>query len=138
MLASFPVSCPSGWTRFNDSCYFVSSLTKTWLQAQAHCHGISGDLVKINSAEENEFVLNLVKTQAPTLQRAVWIGLNWNSTANMFYWNDRSVPVYENWGSGEPNGRAQEPCGEMYISSAYWNDIPCNILLNGIVCKKLL
>ena len=46
--------------QFKSYCYFVSSSIKTWHQAQAYCKGLGGELVKINSDEENEFVLKLV------------------------------------------------------------------------------
>ena len=74
--------CPNGWTRFDNYCYLVSSAIKTWDQAQAYCKSLGGGLVKINSAEENEFVLNLVTQKAPSLKQ-VWIGLKWS--ANNFY-----------------------------------------------------
>ncbi|KAJ7380708.1 carbohydrate binding [Desmophyllum pertusum] len=65
------ILCSSGWTRFDDYCYLVSGSIKTWLQAREYCHGLSGDLVKINSADENEFVLNLVRKQAPKTETSL-------------------------------------------------------------------
>jgi len=103
--------------------------------------------VKINSAEENEFVLNLVTKKAPSLKQ-VWIGLKWSSKD--FYWHDHSVPVYTNWAPNEPNGKAKEPCGMMWLSghsnalpiraAGYWNDTLCRVVSgfhNGIVCERL-
>ena len=103
--------------------------------------------MKINSAEENEFVLNLVTETAPSLKQ-VWIGLKWSSTA--FYWYDHSVPVYTNWAPNEPSGNAREPCGHMWMdghsyalpvrAAGYWNDLTCGVhssLPNGIVCERL-
>jgi len=107
--------------------------------------------VKINSPEENEFVLKLVRQQAKSTKQ-VWLGLNWDSSA--FYWYDHSVPVYTNWAPGEPSSKGLsskvgEPCVHMYTAqgkqlpvraSGYWNDVPCHILAgwpNGIVCKRL-
>jgi len=139
--------CPHGWTRFDNYCYLVSSSSKTWSQAQAYCKSLGGGLVKINSAEENEFVLNLVTETAPSLKQ-VWIGLKWSSTA--FYWYDHSVPVYTNWAPNEPSGNAREPCGHMWMdghsynlpirAAGYWNDLTCGVhssLPNGIVCERL-
>ena len=136
--------CPSGWSRFNSYCYLVSSSIKTWHQAQAYCRGLKGELVKINSADENEFVHNLVNQQAPTLKR-VWIALNWDSILKVYLWSDLSVPVYTNWAPSEPNGFAKEPCGHMYTSghrgaTGYWNDLPCRVIPSwpcGLVCKRL-
>ena len=141
--------CPNSWTRFNGYCYLVSSSIKSWSQAQAYCRSMGGNLVKINHAEENEFVLNLVQKKAPSVKQ-VWIGLKWVSHG--FYWYDYSVPVYTNWAPHEPNGKAGAPCSQMWVAAhgngayvpgrvtAYWNDIPCHVtsdLPNGIVCKKL-
>jgi len=139
--------CPHGWTRFDNYCYLVSSSIRTWDQAQAYCKSQGAGLVKINSAEENEFVLNLVTKKAPSLKQ-VWIGLKWSS--NNFYWHDHSVPVYTRWAPLEPSGKAGEPCGQMwmdghsgalpYTAAGFWNDIPCHVisgLPNGIVCERL-
>jgi len=52
--------------------------------------------VKINSPEENEFVLKLVRQQAKSIKQ-VCIGLNWDSIA--FYWYDHSVPGLHELGS---------------------------------------
>ena len=101
--------------------------------------------MKINSAEENDFVLDLSK-QKPSL-RLVWIGLKWY-TGKDFYWSDSSVPDYTNWAPGEPNGGAREPCSSMYTAerktnlpiaaAGYWNDVPCDgVSRIGTVCEKL-
>ena len=139
MFKSFLV-CPTGWTLFKNNCYLFNDSAMTWLQAQTFCRGLKGELVKINSAEENEFVWDLATRQAPSVK--YWIGLKWNSTANDFYWYDHSVPVYNNWAPGEPNGNASEPCGHMYglsspSSKQRWNDILCNRTM-GTACQRVL
>ena len=139
--------CPHGWTRFDNYCYLVSSSIKTWDQAQAYCKSLGAGLVKINSAEENEFVLNLATKKAPSLKQ-FWIGLKWYS--HDFYWYDHSALVYKNWAPHEPNGKAGEPCGQIWMdghlsllplrAAGYWNDIPCHVissLPNGIICERL-
>ena len=127
----------------------MSSSIKTWHQAQAYCKGQAPpvELVKINSADENKFVLSLVNQRAPSL-RQVWIGLKWGSSANRFLWYDHSVPVYTNWAPNEPNENAREPCGHMWTDPSRssvvrkagdWNDFPCGVdpnLPNGLVCKR--
>ena len=70
----------------------VSSSIKTWHQAQAYCKELGGDLVKINSEEENEFVLKLVNKRAPSL-RQVWLALEWNPQRKAFIWADNSIPT---------------------------------------------
>ena len=97
--------------------------------------------MKINSQEENEFVLNLVKKRAPSLKQ-IWIGLVWDSRVKAFVWYDHSVPTFTKWSPGEPNGNAREPCSNMWTGHAEvgdWNDLACwnTGLPCGLVCKKL-
>ena len=104
--------------------------------------------MKINSAEENEFVLALARKKSPS-RKQVWIGLKWESSTKQFLWSDYSFPVYKNWNPHEPNGNAGEPCGHMwtghttvlsYRASGYWNDLSCGVhphLPCGLVCKRL-
>ena len=66
--------------RFDNYCYLVSSSINTLDQAQKHCQSLGAGLVKINSPEENEFVLNLDAKEALSLKQ-VWIGLHWYSGA---------------------------------------------------------
>ena len=99
--------------------------------------------MKINSDEENEFVLNLVYKHAPSTKQ-VWIGLKWDAGLSKFIWADEALPKYTNWNRGEPSGKASEPCsnmwtGQAYGANGYWNDLAC---LNraypcGLVCKRL-
>ncbi|CAH3192763.1 unnamed protein product, partial [Porites evermanni] len=142
-----------GWVRFKGYCYLVSSSFKTRQNAQTYCNGLGGNLVKINSKEENEFVLNLVNKLAPSLKQ-IWIGLEWDSRVKAFVWYDHSVPSFTKWAPLEPNGKAGEPFGIMWTghmwtghfphlpirASGLWNDLPCGItpgLPCGLVCKRL-
>lgn len=44
--------CQLGWRKLNESCYFFSTLTKNWTLSRQHCKSKGGDLVVINSKEE--------------------------------------------------------------------------------------
>ncbi|XP_068742782.1 perlucin-like protein [Montipora capricornis] len=143
---TFGAQCPSGWERFGRYCYLVSRYTGTRDEARSHCRAQGGDLVKINSAEENEFVLNLLQQRLPSSRQA-WIDLKWDSSVKQFLWNDHSVPVYKNWAPNEPSGKGNEPCGNMWIgynilvrASGSWNDRPCAYIHSfpcRTVCKRL-
>ena len=140
--------CPNGWMKLKSYCYFVSNSIKSWHQAQAYCKGLGGELVKINSEEENGFVLKLVHKRAPSVKQ-VWIGLRWNACVRGFIWSDLSIPKYTSWARLEPNGKAREPCGNMWTgrttnlpfhAPGYWNDCNCQTLVHtpcGLVCKSL-
>ena len=104
--------------------------------------------MKINSDEENEFVLKLVHKRAPSVSM-IWIGLQWNTRVRGFIWSDLSIPKYRNWAPREPNGKAREPCGNMWTGNTtvlpthapgYWNDRICQLMPRfpcGLVCKSL-
>ena len=100
--------------------------------------------MKINSKEENEFVLNLVNKLAPSLKE-IWIGLVWDSRVKAFVWYDHSVPTFIKWAPNEPNGKAIEPYGNMWTgyagisvkASGDWNDWVADAPACGLVCKRL-
>lgn len=141
------LTCPYYWNTFNGYCYRAVSSIRTWHQAQAYCKALRGELVKITTAEENNFVLALAKQKAPHA-KVIWIGLKWDSHIRKFVWSDDSVPVYQNWAVGEPNGNAREPCSNMWTgyagrinhASGTWNDRPCRVIHNtarSFVCKRV-
>ena len=114
-------------------------------EAQQYCdEEMDANLAKINSQQENNFVLDLVHRHAPLATR-VWIGLKWENSPKDFYWYDHSFPTFKSWAPGQPSGKASEPCVEMFVgqkaqlpqgASGYWNDVRCNVKL-ATVCKKL-
>ena len=142
---SFLDPCGDVWTKFEEYCYHVNAAKLTEGEAQQYCDKeMDANLVKINSQEENNFVLDLVNKHAPSAA-TVWIGLKWESSPKDFYWYDHSVPTFKNWAPGEPNGKANEPCAEIFVgrdanlpqrASGYWNDVGCHVQL-GAVCKRL-
>ena len=84
----------------------------------------------MNSFDENEFVLKLVHSRAPSLKQ-IWIGLKWNPSVNNFIWSDYSVPFYKFWAPGEPNGKSM-PCGNTWIARS---TVTCltELLVTGMI-----
>lgn len=143
---SFLDPCGDVWTKFEEYCYHVSSETLTEEQAEQYCdQKMDANLAKINSQEENNFVLDLAQRHAPSSAKEVWIGLKWENSPRDYYWYDHSVPTFKNWAPGEPNGNANEPCVFLYVGqywllppkgAGYWNDAPCGGKIPA-VCKRL-
>lgn len=48
----FSVSCQPGWIKFNESCYFFATSSKNWESSRRYCKSKGGDLVVVNSQEE--------------------------------------------------------------------------------------
>ncbi|XP_048587266.1 macrophage mannose receptor 1-like [Nematostella vectensis] len=63
------VFCPLGWKKFQNSCYWTDAKQVNWADARAACGILGGDLVKIPSAQVNDFISTITKSSVN------WIGL---------------------------------------------------------------
>ncbi|XP_030643691.1 C-type lectin domain family 4 member M-like [Chanos chanos] len=116
------------------------STQENWAQSRQDCRGKGGDLVIINSREEQWFLYSL--------RVKFWIGLTDEDTEREWKWVD-GTPLHTGyWRNGEPNNggasRHKENCVELTTMAAMtgdyfrsWNDLPCNQQLNW-VCEKAL
>ena len=110
--------------------------------ARLKCQNMGGDLVIIRSAQENDFIFDLVKKLNKLY--GVWLGLQ-RKADSKFYWID-DTPVeghYQNWAQGEPNDNlGVEDCAHMYglgNSAGKWNDSPCDWeVVPSVVCQKAI
>ena len=113
--------------------------TETWQDAQtaaigSQLNGVSGQLVTVRSAYENELVRNLAIGGG---SGAVWLGgsdrgtegtFQWHEGANAgeTFWNGAAVSgQYQNFSSGEPNDWAGEGGQDfvgMTTSTGLWDD----------------
>lgn len=44
--------CERSWKKFDVGCYYISTLTKTWNQSREYCIATGGDLLVVDSKEE--------------------------------------------------------------------------------------
>lgn len=106
---------------------------------------MGGDLAKITSSAENQFILDLVTKQQKITVYGVWLGLH-RKADNKFYWADDTLLAgYSNWNTGEPNNVA-EKCAHMYSKRSArggkWNDVSCAIgathakIVPVVLCQK--
>ena len=104
--------------------------TLKWNDARAVCQGLGGDLVVINSGEENDFLFKMVTEQETVIKGKAWIGLKRNTDDSKWYWID-GTPLegnYQNWQAGEPNNHSgHEDCGHFFESKGRWNDHKCEM-----------
>ncbi|XP_025999615.1 C-type lectin domain family 10 member A-like [Astatotilapia calliptera] len=67
LLSSLKKTCPLGWSKFNHSCYLLSERSGSWDAARMDCRARGGDLVVIDSPEEQDvptrwnFTLEMIK-----------------------------------------------------------------------------
>ncbi|XP_015755233.1 PREDICTED: perlucin-like protein [Acropora digitifera] len=142
-------SCSTGWVQHGKSCYIVIDIpTAEWSAARRNCLKFGGDLAKITSDDENQFLYNLIDSQTYTPRLGVWLGLH-RKADDKFYWTDDTLLAgYNKWVPGEPNNPSTERCGHLYGKSSssrqHWNDIRCKrtgsyaVQAPVILCQKAL
>lgn len=116
-----------------DACsmYFLNTQSMTGSQAQAFARNLGANLISIQSAAENQCILDeLVRLNQTGV---IWIGFNDERTEGTFEWYDQSPATYTNWSQNEPNNMdGIEDCVQIYPTisgsnpAGKWNDLSCN------------
>ncbi|XP_039193797.1 C-type lectin domain family 10 member A-like [Crotalus tigris] len=111
--------CPQGWHLFQQSCYWLSSVRKSWPEAKQDCEGKEAHLLIITSYEERQFVFQLTK------RYSVWIGLKNNGRT--WKWVD-GTPYTVRWSDWLPNHPAYSDnfCTETYYDGL-WAHVFCHL-----------
>lgn len=108
----------------NGHAYAQIDTPLTWSEAEAAAktwryHGVSGQLVSINTAAENTFLQQNVIHPAGNGNKH--IGLTDRAQEGQFKWLTGEPLTFSNWENGEPNNAGDEDAVEMYASGR-WND----------------
>ena len=56
------VICKAGWHWFNNNCYLFQKELKTWAEGRKDCQKRGGDLVIVDSTEEDNFLTYSIKS----------------------------------------------------------------------------
>ena len=134
----------SGSGSLLGSCYKLFTAPETWDNALAKCEGLGAQLVKIESAEENDFIKS---TYLNISGVTFWIGLSDQVQEGQWIWSDNSsLGDYVDWLQDPNNLGGIQHCvhivkgpfsiGEYYFRDYHfgWNDLECNITL-GYICE---
>jgi Lectin C-type domain len=112
-------------------CYRASSTSLTWTEARMDCLSWGGDLVSIQSTDEDTFVGAL-------LDDSIWIGASDQTTEGVFTWADGSAIVFGNWGAAQPDAFPGPDCVEKRQELGEpWYDQPCSNA-ESHVCERAL
>ena len=87
----------------------------TWADAEAFCVAQGGHLATIDDPAEGDFVRAAIGNS--------WIGLYEPDTDGEYAWADGSEVGFLYFLRQEPNGGANENCGELLANG--WNDLDC-------------
>ncbi|XP_065275298.1 CD209 antigen-like protein C [Emys orbicularis] len=125
------MKCPPGWQRFEKSCYFFSTSTKSWPDAKQFCMDQKSGLVIVNTEEEQTFLSNHI-----TNPHMYWLGLSDSAKEGEWRWLDGSPLSLRFWVPGEPNnsGAHGEDCGTLLFDGK-WNDAICS-LTHYWICER--
>ncbi|XP_046892254.1 CD209 antigen-like protein C isoform X2 [Hypomesus transpacificus] len=129
-------SCPDGWKKYYNSCYFLSDKKQSWYDSRQDCRRKGADLVIIESSDEQEFISSILGKTSP------WIGLSDRDTEGTWKWVDGTVPTTTYWRQYQPdNGGwgAKEDCAHIVSNSnpkSNWNDLSCTTVQTWI-CEKM-
>ncbi|XP_075867986.1 C-type lectin domain family 4 member E-like isoform X3 [Nelusetta ayraudi] len=140
--------CPKNWEEHGDQCYLFYELATTWELARQRCQQQGGDLVRIDSREEQRFLAERLKEKMKDHEDKFWIGLTDAQTEGQWLWVDGS-PLNKSlkfWNNNEPdnwrerNREHGEDCAALggisnYVNLANWYDQNCKDSHKSI-CEK--
>ncbi|CAG5124377.1 unnamed protein product [Candidula unifasciata] len=132
ILQSVLAGC-NNWDQFGDSCYLFNETSIIWMQAMWSCYESGGWIVQIDSQDEDNFIVGLMKARYVD---TVWTG--GFATAH-WQWMPSFIRIkeYTNWSQGQPdNAEGKEGCLSISKFSHYkWNDEACGNR-HPFVCEK--
>ncbi|XP_062266141.1 C-type lectin domain family 4 member E-like [Platichthys flesus] len=138
-------SCEDGWEPHGGKCYFFSSVKLTWIESRRQCKSMRGDLVVINSREEQRILESRVMEKMDKAE--FWIGLTDSEEESEWLWvdNTRLDRSLTFWREGEPNNwNVTNPDGEDCVTMwekdgatdlKIWFDQPCKSP-HEYICEK--
>ncbi|XP_065127027.2 uncharacterized protein [Paramisgurnus dabryanus] len=107
----------------SGSCwYYISTEKKSWFDSRQFCRDICGDLVIINTEEEQRYISSIAMDR-------VWIGLSDIAGKGIMTWVDNSTLNNRFWDQDYPNYNLRnESCVEMRPLKPIlnnWNNLQC-------------
>ncbi|XP_030597021.1 hepatic lectin-like [Archocentrus centrarchus] len=132
--------CEAGWEHHGGKCYYFSTRKSPWNESRADCRAEGGDLVKIDSREEQSFLRKIIQQKMKGDEDRFWMGLTDSAAEGSWVWVDSS-PLNESltfWSSNEPDDRREEDpdgedCGRM--GPMNWSDKSCKSPQRSICAK---
>uniref|UniRef100_A0A8C6S2N5 C-type lectin domain-containing protein n=1 Tax=Neogobius melanostomus TaxID=47308 RepID=A0A8C6S2N5_9GOBI len=102
--------CGEDWELHGTKCYYFSprSAKLPWKESRKMCQKLKGDLVKIESREEQEFLGGKLQTEMIHEEDKFWIGLTDSEAEGQWVWTDGS-PLNSSLAFWFGNDKNKEP-----------------------------
>ncbi|XP_025735665.1 C-type lectin domain family 7 member A isoform X1 [Callorhinus ursinus] len=131
---AFSSSCPPNWIIHKNNCYLFSTSLASWNRSKRQCSQLHSNLLKIDSAEELEFIVRQMSFQP---DNSFWIGLSRHQTEGPWLWEDGSTFSSNLFQirSTETQENSSHSCVWIHLSIIY-NQL-CSVPSYSICEKKL-
>uniref|UniRef100_A0A3Q2QQ96 C-type lectin domain-containing protein n=1 Tax=Fundulus heteroclitus TaxID=8078 RepID=A0A3Q2QQ96_FUNHE len=104
--------CGAGWELHGGTCYKFSTRKSSWNESRDSCKDLGGDLVKIDSREEQMFLFGrLSNIMEDNLEDMFWIGLTDSKEEGRWLWVDGS-PLLTFWADSQPDNKSKDGAAE--------------------------
>ncbi|XP_075995576.1 uncharacterized protein LOC142989778 isoform X4 [Genypterus blacodes] len=135
------------WELSGKNCYYFSNNSLTWRESRIACLRAGGDLVKIDSRDEQKFLEEKFKTKMMFDEDKFWIGLTDSRKEGTWLWVDGSLlnTWWAFWSGDGPDDHKGENCAgedcvrmgerEGAIDQKSWFDKSCESPHKSI-CEK--
>ncbi|XP_051811489.1 CD209 antigen-like protein E [Acanthochromis polyacanthus] len=107
--------CEAGWENYGGKCYNFTTNKSSWEESRRFCQSQGGDLVKIDSRDEQSFLERRLRDVMEKDQDKFWIGLTDSKEEGRWLWVDGSLldERLKFWSPGQPdNWKGTGPDGQ--------------------------
>jgi len=112
---------PSDAVAFKKHHYKFFAESLSWTAAKQRCEAMGGRLPIVESAAENDFLVQMANKGFPKAGRtgmeAIWLGMTDSAKEGSWQWIDESSLTYSNWFKNQPNNKQNnEDFGILWLS----------------------
>ncbi|XP_051811496.1 hepatic lectin-like [Acanthochromis polyacanthus] len=139
--------CEAGWEHHGGKCYNFTTNKSSWEESRCFCQSQGGDLVKIDSRDEQTFLERRLRDVMEKAEDRFWIGLTDTKEEGRWLWVDGSLlderlkfwsyKEPDNWKEKDPDGQDCVRMGEKVGAHDLkcWFDHSCKVPHRSI-CEK--
>ena len=124
VVTATSAGCPiSGWTQYDNMCYWASDYGQSWFDAGHLCSSFPGaDMASVHDVKLDAFIAEDMANGEVT-----WLGLRRASASAPWVWTDGTTFDYNHWYGGDPDCYQDECClGINWGNEGDWGGYYCD------------